>query len=65
MKEHAIYISVWDDNYAISSFCLFDRETKTVSDIQVVDVSNDDLEICHEEYVLLENNEKIYEFNIE
>ncbi|TXG76177.1 hypothetical protein E6Q11_05090 [Candidatus Dojkabacteria bacterium] len=45
MKVKATYVSVWDGGVELSSNCLFDTETKVVSDIdEVYDVDVDVLE---------------------
>jgi hypothetical protein len=63
MKTPAKYVSIWDDNLEVSTNCLFDSETNNVTEIEQVDMP--DLEICHMEYVLLENNEKVFNYTIE
>lgn len=53
MIQEAVYTSVWDDCVEIHSDCLVDTKTKEVFDIEMVDVSNYDIDICTNEYVTL------------
>lgn len=53
MIQEAVYTSVWDDCTEIHSDCLVDTETKEVFNIELVDVSGYDIDVCTGEYVTL------------
>lgn len=52
----AEYVSVWDDNYAVTSKCKIDLDTKKVYDIEEVNMG-DGLDICTREYVRFDGEE--------
>lgn len=58
MIQEAVYTSVWDNYTEIHSDCFVDTETKEVFDIEMVDVSNYDIDICTNEYVTLLDGNK-------
>ena len=62
--EKAIFISVWDGCTAIESDCEYDKDTKTVHNIEQVDGSKMDLNILEDEYVLLSDGTEIRDFGI-
>ena len=51
MIESAIYTSVWDDATEIESSCKVNTDTKEVFDIEIVDVSNYDIDVLTREYI--------------
>lgn len=64
MKVKAKYVSVWDNGSdRIESSCMFNPETKEVTDIEVVAVDGMDLNYLDEEYIELESGEIIKDFS--
>jgi hypothetical protein len=61
-KEKATYISVWDDGTPIETSCEFDRETNTASNIESADVSEEDIDVLTDEFVLLSDGTEIRAF---
>jgi hypothetical protein len=60
--EKATYVSIWDGCTPIESSCDYDRETKTVSNIETVDVDKMDIDICTDEFVLLSDGTEVRDF---
>lgn len=56
----AIYVSVWDGGVEVRTNCLYNGETKVVSDIETADV--DGLDTLEDEYVLLPSGVEIRDF---
>lgn len=56
----AIYVSVWDGGVEVKTRCLYNGETKVVSDIETADV--DGLDILEDEYVLLPSGVEVRDF---
>ena len=61
----ATYVSIWEGGTPIRSSCEFNPETKTVSDIESVDVDGMNLSYCEEEFVELPNGEVVKTFTRE
>lgn len=57
MYSKATFVSVWDGGIEIRSNCLFNTETKDITDIETIDI--DGLEVLMDEYVELEGGEKV------
>lgn len=61
----ATYVSVWDGGIEIKTACNYNPETKDVTDVESSDVEGLDLDWLDEEYILLDNGEKITQFTLE
>ena len=59
----ATYVSVWDDKIKIKTPCVYNGETNIVSDIKLIDV--DGLDMCTDEYLILQGGAKIRDFIME
>lgn len=53
MIQDAMFTSVWDDGFEIHSKCKVNTETKEAFDIETIDVSDYDIDICTDEYITL------------
>ena len=54
------YVTIWDGGIEISTSCIFNPDTKVVSDIEIVDVQW--LDILEDEYVLLPDGTEVRDF---
>ncbi len=61
-NEKATYISIWDNCTLIETSCEFDRETNTVSNIEVANVDDEDIDILTDEYILLKDGTEIRKY---
>ena len=61
----ANFISVWDGGTQIITSCEYDEKTKIVSNIEQADVDDIELNILDDEFVQLENGDRITDFIIE
>jgi hypothetical protein len=57
MTRIATYVSVWDDGIQIRSNCRFDETSRTVYDVESVDVDGMGLDVCSDEYIELDDLE--------
>lgn len=60
----AIYISVWEAQGEIQTSCDYNPETKEVTNVEVVDLEDDD-DILMDEYIWLSTNEEVRSFNMD
>ena len=56
MIKNAIFTSVWDGGYEITTDCKVDIETKEVFDIELAEV-DESLDILEKEYVVIDDVE--------
>lgn len=56
----AIYVSVWDNNVRLTSKCTIDPETKLISDIGMIDVS--EVKEMKEQFIEMPNGHKVVDF---
>lgn len=61
----AIFVSVWDDGIEIRSKCMYNPQTKNVTDIDSMDIDGRNLDILNEEYVELTDGKHVKNFTIE
>lgn len=61
-KVICTYVSVWEDQGEIETRCIFNLTTKTVVEVESVDINDDD--ICEEEYIILSDGSKIKNFYV-
>ena len=60
----AKYVSVWEAQGEIQTTCDNNPETKEVTNVEVVDLEDDD-DILMDEYIWLSTNEEVRSFNMD
>ena len=60
----AKYVSVWEAQGEIQTSCDYNPETKEVTNVEVVDLEDDD-DILMDEYIWLSTNEEVRSFNMD
>lgn len=56
----AKYVSVWDGGTTVTTNCQYNPQTKVVSEIESSDIEG--LDICEDEYLILEDGAEIRDF---
>lgn len=60
----AVYVSVWESQGEIQTSCDYNPETKEVTNVEVVDLEDDD-DILIDEYIWLSTNEEVRSFDMD
>lgn len=62
---NATYVSIWDDGFRVETNCVFNPETKEVTDVDSIDVEGLGLDFCDEEFIELPDGTEIKTFNMD